>query len=360
MSFRSILVVFAWFAFLDVCSLATAQDKPTQDKSPQEKAAPKEYFTFGVHDPCIAKEAGKYYVFSTHGGIGMIESDDLIHWKRAGRVFEKLPDWTFKDIPGSNGDPWAPDIAYFNGRFHLYYSVSTFGSNRSCIGLATNKTLDPKSPDYKWEDQGKVIESQKSDDWNAIDSNVVLDGETPWMSLGSCWNGIKMCRLDPKTGKRADDKLISVASRAKENKGGSPISIPLEAPFIVRNGDYFYLFVSFDFCCRGLDSTYKIMVGRSKKVTGPFTDKEGKPMLEGGGSLVLEKQSRFVGPGGQSVLVDGDKTYLVYHFYDAEMRGMSFMQIRPLKWENDWPKVGDYLPGTDQPPVRPPRPHRVQ
>jgi arabinan endo-1,5-alpha-L-arabinosidase len=131
----------------------------------------------GVHDPCIIKEQDSYYIFSTGGGIPVRTSKDLIHWESIGQVFDDVPAWTRQEVPGSKG-LWAPDISFFNGRYHLYYSVSTFGKNRSCIGLATNQTLDPKSTGYKWIDQGKVIESEPGrDDWNAIDPNVVLDAD---------------------------------------------------------------------------------------------------------------------------------------------------------------------------------------
>src|SRR5208337_3512084 len=112
--------------------------------SPILQTQAKEVFARGVHDPCIAKENGIYYVFSTARGIGIRQSDDLVHWRRIGRVFDSQPAWAKREIPASN-DLWAPDISYFNGEYHLYYAVSAFGRNRSCIGLATNKTLDPKS-----------------------------------------------------------------------------------------------------------------------------------------------------------------------------------------------------------------------
>ena len=128
-----------------------------------------------VHDPHIIKAGGVYYVFSTGNGIPIRRSRDLRQWENAGRVFnEDLPDWAVKAVPGAKF-PWAPDILHFSGEYRLYYSISTFGSNRSCIGLAVNKTLDPHSPDYRWVDRGRVIESRSHDNWNAIDANPVLD-----------------------------------------------------------------------------------------------------------------------------------------------------------------------------------------
>ena len=289
----------------------------------------------GVHDPCIAKEGGSYYVFSTGKGIGIRRSSDLVHWQWVGHVFDALPTWATRAVPAADS-LWAPDTSFFNGEYHLYYSVSTFGSNRSCIGLATSKTLDPNSRDYKWQDHGKVIESKDHDDWNAIDPNIVLDETNrPWLSFGSFWSGIKMCEIDARTGKPFPNRppLISLAARPKAKA--------IEAPFVVHHGRHYYLFVSFDHCCRGADSDYKIMVGRSDKVFGPYAGKNGRPMLQGGGTLALEGQGRVRGPGHNAVLIEGGKYWLVHHFYDAQDNGVPYLQIRPLTWDADgWPVAG--------------------
>jgi arabinan endo-1,5-alpha-L-arabinosidase len=300
-----------------------------------------DYYAQRVHDPCIAKDGGNYYVFSTNRGIGIRQSTDMVNWKYAGRIFDAVPDWARREIPGAR-DFWAPDVSRFNGQFHLYYAVSTFGSKHSVIGLATNKALDPKSPDYHWKDCGKVIQTGDKEDWNAIDPSIFLDGDTPWLSFGSFWSGIKLVRIDAVTGKPANDRLTSLAARPKEKS--------VEAPCIVKHGRFYFLFVSFDHCCRGVNSDYKIMVGRAERVEGPYSDKQGRPMLEGNAALILQGDGhRIRGPGGQSVLVEGDKYWLTYHFYDADSNGIPSLQIRPLKWENDWPVAGDPLPGMKQP-----------
>ncbi|NOX56075.1 MAG: arabinan endo-1,5-alpha-L-arabinosidase, partial [Planctomycetes bacterium] len=153
-----------------------------------------------VHDPCIVKAGGWYYVFSTLGGIQIRRSKDLMRWEYVGEVFEEIPAWAKKAVPGVRA-LWAPDISFFNGQYHLYYSVSTFGKNRSCIGLATNRTLDPADDRYEWVDRGPVITSRPGkDDFNAIDPSVAFDGEQPWLAFGSFWSGIKLVRLDPETG----------------------------------------------------------------------------------------------------------------------------------------------------------------
>jgi arabinan endo-1,5-alpha-L-arabinosidase len=298
-----------------------------------------------VHDPVVVKEQSTYYVFCTGGrnGQGVIPirtSSDMRTWKASGFVFESLPPWTAAEIPMAR-NAWAPDISFFNGKYHLYYSVSSFGSRNSAIGLATTPTLDPSSPEYQWTDQGMVIRSyQDKDDWNAIDPNLVLDGDDAWLAWGSFWGGIKMRRIDRSTGRLSstDTTLHSLSSRSREQ----PIGGSVEAPFIVRHGNYWYLFVSFDRCCRGAQSTYNVVVGRSTAVTGPYVDKSGKPMTEGGGTLVIEATTpTWRGPGHQAIFSEGGRDYMFFHAYFGEGRGRgSALQISTLIWEDGWPRVG--------------------
>ena len=306
-----------------------------------------------VHDPVIIREGDTYYVFSTGGGRrsgGIIPircSKDLYNWTQCGHVFKTMPEWTSKEIPRSRG-AWAPDISYFNGKYHIYYSVSTFGKNNSAIGLATNVTLDPNSPDYEWVDHGMVVRSTEGkDDWNAIDGNIVIeDEENVWLSWGSFWGGIKMRRIDPETGKTSttDTTLYSLASRPRsEEHVTPPVEGAIEAPFIIRHGRYWYLFVSFDFCCRGAKSTYNVVVGRSRNVTGPYVDKDGKPMTDGGGTLVIEATTpNWRGPGHQAVLEESGEYYLVFHAYRGDSdRSISELKISTMVWETGWPHVGE-------------------
>lgn len=292
-----------------------------------------------VHDPAIIRAGDIYAVFASNRFarklVPMFCSRDLRQWKFCGHVFDDVPEWARKEVPGTRGI-WAPEIVSVRGEYRLYYAVSTFGSNRSVIGLATNRTLDPTSPDYRWVDQGRVIGSRREDDWNAIDPNVVVDAEGGmWLALGSFWGGIKMRRLDPETGKLSseDTTLYSLASRR-------PLQPPaIESPSIVRHGGYYYLFVSFDLCCRGKDSTYNIRVGRSDRITGPYRDREGKSMMAGGGTLLMEGTAAWRGPGGQSVLMDPEGDLLVFHAYHGTT-GAPTLQIARLVWEGGWPKVG--------------------
>ena len=315
---------------------AFAQDAGSINSRMQGDFAP-------VHDPAIIKQGDTYYLFcttsrgDTGGFIACRRSRDLVNWEKSGFVFAQVPGWALVDVPGSRGI-WAPDISLFNGLYHLYYSVSTFGSNHSVIGLATNKTLDPADPGFEWVDRGLAVKSRKSDRFNAIDPNLFIDREGKhWLSWGSFWDGLMMARIDPRTGKRRDDrKPLHLAGRPAPKGEPSPI----EAPFIISRADYYYLFASFDFCCRGAKSTYFTVCGRSREVTGPYVDATGRPMLEGGGSVVIQGNERFKGTGHNAFLREGEIDYLVYHAYDTEQGGRPNLRISPISWTPDgWPRA---------------------
>jgi arabinan endo-1,5-alpha-L-arabinosidase len=266
------------------------------------------------------------------------------HWKPLRPVFDKAPQWAVDAIPSFRGHIWAPDISYHNGQFYLYYAVSAFGKNTSCIGLATNKTLDPSSEKFKWIDHGKVVQSVPGRDmWNAIDPNLILDeNNTPWLAFGSFWNGIKLVKMDSAlTAFAQPEEWYTVASRKRDFILPDSVAgdAAIEAPFIYRHGKYFYLFVSFDYCCRGEKSTYKMMVGRSEKVMGPYADRDGVPMNLGGGSTVLEGDKNWYGVGHNAAANFNGTDYLIFHGYDAADNGRSKLRIEKIGWFNDWPVV---------------------
>ena len=308
--------------------------------------------TAATHDPSIIKQGDTWYVFATgkspDGGQFAVRcSKDLEHWKLCGHVFDKIPAWIQERSPGTK-ELWAPDISFVNHEYRLYYAYSLFGKNTSGIALAVTSTLDSADPDFKWIDKGLVLESKAEDNFNAIDPNFIQDKKgNAWLAFGSFWDGIKMRRLDQDGMlSKTDSKLYSLARRVRPaNAEPAPPGLPanwqaIEAPFIVRHDRYFFLFTSWDLCCRGLKSTYKTMVGRSKEVTGPYEDATGKLLTEGGGTALLLPNSRWLGPGGESVLTDArgsaGQDIIVFHAYDA-MTGKPSLQISTIDWAGGWP-----------------------
>ncbi len=309
--------------------------------------------TSPIHDPgLIIDHDGTWYVYSTgrinreNGGTIQIWSshDQGTTWAYAGSVWDEIPAWIDQHFAdGALPDNlWAPEITEHNGTYYLYYSASRFGGSNSLTALATNTTLDPNDPDYEWVDQGMVISSpatgldpnNPNKTFNAIDAGIIEDADgTPYMAIGSFWYGIFLVPIEWPSGKPVADwqsKTVNIADRFIPNN-------PVEAPYITERDGYYYLFVSFDSCCRGGDSTYKVAVGRSTSVKGPYLDKDGKDMFGGGGSVVLDAHGAMTGPGGQSVFGD----YLAFHYYDGSNEDIPYfptLGIQKINWVDGWPE----------------------
>ncbi len=282
-----------------------------------------------------------YYAVVTGRGIPILHSTDLKSWEPIGRVFSMpVPAWAAREVPGSSGI-WAPDLSFHDGQYYLYYSVSTFGSQRSVIGLAVNKAIDPRDPAYRWIDRGKVIESfPKRCDYNAIDPNLVVADGRWYLFFGSFWSGLKAIELDSATGKpKPDAPLVPVASRPNHPTHA------IEGAYVIRRGEYYYLFASWDRCCDGADSDYKVVVGRSKDVLGPYVDADGRKMLEGGGTVVLQSDDRWKGPGHNGILHTSESWWMIHHTYDVRhLERHRILQVRPMTWTDDaWPVIGKPL-----------------
>jgi len=287
-----------------------------------------------THDPAIAQSGGAWYVLSTGdpaiggGAVQLRSSPDGRQWTYRGTVTPAIPDWVKAAVPGVV-NLWAPDVSLHNGRWYLYYAASTFGSNRSVIGLLTSPTLDPADPAYHWSDEGLVTESFTSDDFNAIDPALTIDQQgRAWLSFGSFWSGIKMTEVFLSSGKPA---TTHPAHFDLVDRAVPPDAV--EAPYIVRHDQWYYLFASFDFCCQGVNSTYRVVVGRSATITGPYVDRNGTSLAHGGGSPFLDAQGAMRGPGGESV---SGQTF-AFHYYDAANNGIPHLGLGQLTWRDGWP-----------------------
>lgn len=297
-----------------------------------------------VHDPVMTKAGDTYYVFSTGPGITYYESKNLQDWSLTGRVFADEPSWAKRISPDFDGHLWAPDVYQKDGKFYLYYSVSAFGKNTSAIGVTVNKSLDPDSPDYSWTDYGIVVESiPNRDHFNAIDPAIVEDDDgNAWMSFGSFWEGLKLVKLDDDLVRLAEpQKWYSIANRpgANTTDNADPGEGAIEAPYIFKKNGYYYLFVSFDKCCRGMDSTYNVRVGRSNTVTGPYFDRDGKSLMAGGGTLVIKGNDDWVALGHNAAYTIDDKDFLVLHAYETADNALQKLRILPIRWHDNWPEV---------------------
>ena len=301
-----------------------------------------------VHDPVLIEADGRTYVFATGRGVTVWASDDRQEWDRLGGALEETPAWAEDVVPGFDGRMWAPDVVEHDGTYYLYYSVSRLGRNTSAIGVATSPTLDPEAPGYGWTDQGIVVESVPGrDDWNAIDPAVAFDAEgTPWLTFGSFWGGLKIARLDPSMTRLADpQRWRTIAARPRywkldERDAGDELNSAIEAPFIFEKDGWYYLFASWDRCCRGADSDYKVVVGRSRDITGPYLDATGVDMAHGGGTLVVAGNEAWPGVGHSAAYTLDGEDVLVFHGYEAAADGRPRLWIAPIAWDDrGWPTV---------------------
>ncbi len=285
------------------------------------------------HDPSTPVQQDKtWWIFSTGNGIATRHSKDLKTWSEGAPVFKALPEWHREVVPDHKGHLWAPDVIHHGGRFLLYYSVSSWGKNSSAIGLATNTTLDPKSPDFKWKDEGIIIRSSPEENYNAIDPQLFVDDDGSfWMTFGSFWKGIYLIELDSATGKRHD---------SRKDVHHLAWSKSIEAPAILKRDGYYHLFVNWGQCCRGVNSTYEMRVGRSRSLTGPYLDAEGNDMATGGGSIFMATEGDRIGPGHAAFIDLEGTTRMFYHFYDRRRNGFATLGDLSLKWSADgWPEM---------------------
>jgi arabinan endo-1,5-alpha-L-arabinosidase len=331
MKFSSHCVISSVLLIGSLPALAFAQDSASRIGLPLEQTASRGIVT---RDPSsIVKCNNEFWVFYTGRGIPSYRSKDLVTWVPGPPVFKTAPEWAAEAVPANrNMGYWAPDIIHFGDRYLLYYSISSMGKMTSAIGLATTPTLDPNDAAYHWTDQGIVVQSHEGGDYNTIDPSVFADDDgSLWLAFGSYWSGIKLVQLDPKTGKRLhpDAALTALAY----NKS-------IEASFLTKHDGYYYLFVNWGSCCRGVESTYNIRVGRSRNVTGPYLDKDGVDMLKVGGTLVLGNKGPLFGAGHASILRDNGKSWFTSDFEgDTRMGGKATLAIMPLTWEWGWPVV---------------------
>jgi arabinan endo-1,5-alpha-L-arabinosidase len=294
----------------------------------------------GMHDPStIILHNDRFYSYGTGNGLPISVSDDGWTWRREGSLMSAVPGGKpGPEVLARGGDnTWAPDVIHLGDKYFVYYSAP--GTQpRSAIGLLVGRTLDPQSPDYKWEDAGPVVWSDGIEDCNAIDPGVFLDptDNRLWLTYGSYFGYIRLVELDPKTGLRRHPQREPVN-----------VAINSEASIIIYRDGWYYLLVTHGSCCQGANSTYNIRMGRSRKVTGPYLDNMGIDMLEGGGKLFAGSRGRQIGPGhfGLLDLGEGVQKFSLHYEADLDRGGISVLDIQPLLWRDGWPVQGENLAG---------------
>jgi len=293
-------------------------------------------FNHDFPDPNLveAKE-GYFYAYSTQaswkkenfGGqyvIPILRSKNLVNWEVVGDALQKKPDWKAK------GGIWAPDAAYYKRNYFLYYSYSTWGDENPGIGVAS-----AKNPEGPFTDHGKLFLSKEIGVDNSIDAVFFKEKRKPYLVWGS-FHGIYGVQLS-KDGKSIKGEKFQLAGNAYEGS------------LIYKREKYYYYFGSVGSCCEGEKSTYRVKVGRSLKFKGPYVDKEGKSLIENGGTLLLQKnpgEEGFIGPGhnGDIVTDKAGQTWMIYHAFDKKEPVRRVMLLDKITWENGWPVIDNAQP----------------
>ena len=305
-----------------------------------------------VHDPVMAYEDSVYHLYCTGIGIQHMTSKDCRTWTIDPiPVMTVMPQWTHDSVPGFEHHVWAPDIIRWHGRWWLAYSCSTFGKNGSAIGLLSTPSLSAPV----WNDEGCIVTSREHrDNWNAIDPCFVIDdNDQPWLAWGSFWDGIQIAPLDTtmhlkyQTSDITHPTSKTIARRyapSAQNVPANPTSKfagtnAIEAPFIFKHGGWYYLFVSWDYCCRGAQSNYRVAVGRSKTVDGPYLDRNGIDMRDGGGNMFIEGDKKEYEAAGHCAVYHLDEEdVFICHGYSIKHKGASILVKRSIRWTADgWP-----------------------
>ena len=335
--------------------LDESQFPPPPAETPREKTNADiindeaKWTTNNTHDAEIIKVDSWYYTFSTDymvagkpkPGIQIRKSKDMVNWTFVGRVFDQVSteasEWT------NGGETfWAPDVVEMNGKYYLYYSVSELGQRNSYIGLATSTAIEGP-----WEDQGAVFKTYEGDKYtvNAIDPGIVFDKQgKPWMAYGSYFGGIFITELDGQTGMllNPEEEGTLIAGRKGMDEG-------IEGPAIMYNPDtdMYYLTVSYGW----LEDTYNVRVARSKDIQGPYTDYNGKNMIDLSdesfdtgtkiiSSYTFDGDTGWLGTGHNGLLIDGNDYYMTHNARVGDDLNWSHLHVREIIWTEDgWPVV---------------------
>ncbi|RHW42877.1 arabinan endo-1,5-alpha-L-arabinosidase [Neobacillus notoginsengisoli] len=334
---RSLLILAAVFVGLAGCN--EKNEKPAaKNLSPKSGEFQNPVFEPVMADPSIIEaDDGYFYVYGTEDNWGdgmgpryvpVVRSKDLVKWDYVGEAFEAglSPNW-------KEGGIWAPDIRYYQNKYYLYYSLSTWGDEDPGIGVATSDV-----PEGPFTDHGKLLRSLEIGVDNSIDPAFYDDNGTPYLFWGS-FHGIYGIELT-KDGLKTVGNPFQVAGNA------------FEAPYIMKKNGYYYMFLSLGSCCEGENSTYHVAVARSKSIKGPYLDKDGKDIMTSNGTVILASSKNFAGPGHNAIITDKEgKDWIVYHAIQKdEPKMISGITRRPLMldpiiWKDGWPSIKKQEPG---------------
>ena len=301
-----------------------------------------------IHDPSVIALDGRFAAFGTgeqgptRGAIRVKTSQDGVVWRDAGTIGKGVPKWGIETLGYKSDNVWAPSVSRHGDRTYLYYALSTFGLNASAIGLMTNARFDPGKTRRGLGGRGTRPEIESDARISTPSTPIASTSRTaaPFSSGARSGPGSSSARLDPVSGKLLDPNAqpIALASR----NGGA-----VEAPSLLEHDGKFYLFVAFDQCCKGVGSTYSTRIGRADRIEGPYLDKDGRDMMQGGGSPFMVATGHVIGPGGAEPVKTDKGDMLAYHYYDGDHAGAPTLELAPLRWTTKgWPALDPFPPSS--------------
>lgn len=283
-------------------------------------------------DPTIIRaKDGYFYLYATENirNLPIYRSANLVDWQFVGTAFtnETRPHWNRR------ANIWAPDINYVDGKYVLYYAKSTWGGEWECgIGVATSD-----KPEGPFEDHGALFISKDLNTQNSIDPDYWEENGHKYLFWGS-FRGI--------WGIELSNDGLSLKEGAKPQQIAGTF---MEATYIHKRNGYYYLFGSAGSCCDGERSTYRVTVGRSRNLFGPYVDKHGRALLENHHEVVLHRSDAVIGPGHNAEIFTDDegKDWILYHGFDAKDAGAGrLVYMDRLEWVDGWPHIANDRPST--------------
>jgi arabinan endo-1,5-alpha-L-arabinosidase len=331
---KVVLVLFFACTMGAIYSCGDDKDDPVEEEieKPQdnkENIYVNPVYNRSMPDPTIIKgRNGYFYLYATedtpHTPIS--KSKDLVNWEFVGTAFTQESRPTFEP----NGGLWAPDINYINGQYVLYYSMSVWGGGETC-GIGAAIAARPEGP---FSDKGKLFRSNEIGVHNSIDPFYIEEDGKKYLFWGSFFGLFAIELADDGLGLKYEAEKRKIAGNA------------FKGIYIHKKDDFYYLFASIGSCCEGLNSSYKLVVGRSESLFGPYVDKEGVGMMDNGYEIVVGSNDQFVGNGHCSEIVQDDagQDWILFHGYDVDNPNGRIVLLDQVEWVDGWPVINNGSP----------------
>ena len=325
------ILMSVWF-----CACSTNEGELVEEEEEEEEVVVTYYKNPVINndapDPTVVRgKDGKFYAFTTGGGNTPVYcSENMVDWEFYGNAY------TNANVPNfvPNAGLWAPDANYIKNKYVLYFSMSTWGGEwEAGIGRAV-----AVKPGGYYSEAKLLFNSREIGVQNSIDPVVFQEGSRKYLIWGS-FRGIYITELT------ADGLELMDKTDIQKIAGSA-----YEGIYIHKRDDYYYMFGAWGSCCDGVKSTYRVVVGRSRSLFGPYFNKNGDRMLDNHHETILVGNDKVKGPGHTSQIITDDNgtDWIFYHGYDVnDPNAGRKMYLDKVNWDKDgWPTIGTGVPTT--------------